>query len=325
MKRSLHILLLVLMVSFNACAQKNKAYVGYYHGSGDHLLLMKDNAYYIVAYATIIWGSWKVEKDHMGRDLIVLRPKNPEYFFDLYGRYNPNIKAGYKVKFNGFEKKETFIGMANTDTMQRVFNIDPNCFNHPYIHLFSEKPTTISLVDAVLENSFEKQYSPRDTYTFSLGRNNDFIAVYHNPKDYHEEMHLFIEKKTKKIELNGSSHGFKNLPMDKKLKKEINEIIQFAAKFKNTKTLYCNPSYNDFEDSSINIEKDYSFNEAKNAYISKYNYEKDEDIYPQKKEDAYHSRGVLFKYDKITPSNITFKPFKINEKSLFTAKCDNEK
>jgi hypothetical protein len=95
-------------------------------------------------------------------------------------------------------------------------------------------------------------------------------------------------------------------------------------KEQNVTELYCNPSYRPFDKLSMNFEDNYSFDSAKNAWVSKHNYEKDEEIYPNKKEDAYHSIGILYKYEKITPTNILFKPYKIYEKSVFTAKCSDQ-
>jgi hypothetical protein len=299
----------------NVFAQDDKSIVGYYRASGPaNLLLENDHSFYIIAYATFIQGHWSRENDQ-----IKLVPHNPEHAFDVYARYNPNIKEGYKIKFNDFYKKQTFIGTGSTDTMQRVFNPAPNCFNNPYTNHFPGKADSISFVDDVAP-----EFSKRNTYTFKVGKYNDFVAVYHDPSKYHREIILRLEQKAGRLTLKSESGQFENGKMDKKLQREIQEIRELAKEELQVNDLYCNPSYRPFDITSVNFDANYTFDTAKNAWISKYNYEKDEEINPEKKEDAYHSIGILYKYEKMPPANISSKQFKINEKSLFTAKCNDQ-
>jgi hypothetical protein len=316
MKKKRYALLLVLLLSLSTFAQDSKPYLGIYRASGNaHLLLAENNTFYIIGYATFIRGSW-----HMENNKIILNPLNPKHFFELYGRYNPNIKKGYKIKFTGFEQEQTFIGKDNSDAMQRVFNKSPNCFETKYLHLFNEKITTISFVDLVSEEV--RDYNPRNTYSFPLNKNNDFIAVYNDPRRYNYEMIFTIIKTAKGIILDGP-HEFEKMKPDEKLKKEMKEITAMGKKIKVKDILYFNPSYRLFDESSMKMSLNYSFNQSKNAYVSKLNYQKDEELYPEKKQDAYHSTGILYKYDKIPASKIESKSLKIIEKSLFTAKCDS--
>lgn len=317
MKKRQNILLLSLLTSLSVLAQDVRPYLGCYRGSGNaRLILAENNAFYIIAYATFIQGSW-----HKENDQIILNPQNPEHFFELYGRYNPNIKEGCKIKFDGFDEKETFIGKADSDAMQRVFNKNPNCFKSEYVHYFSKGTDVISFVDIVSENI--RDYNKRNTYSFLLNKNNDFIAVYNDPERYYYEMIFSITKTTDGIILNGRQR-FEKMKIDDKLKKEMKEIMEMGETLKEKNSFYCNPSYGVFDESSMSIPQNYSFNKSKNAYISKYNYEKNEELYPEKKQDAYHSIGILYKYDKISHGKILVKPFTIIEKSLFTAKCNGE-
>jgi hypothetical protein len=318
MKKRQNILLLILLTSLSTLAQDVQSYLGCYRASGNaRLILAENNAFYIIAYATFIHGSWYKENDQ-----IILNPHNPEHFFELYGRYNPTIKEGYKIKFNGFSEEQTFIGNTNSDAMQRVFNKSPNCFESSYIHHFNKETDVISFVDVVSEDV--RDYDKRNTYSFPLKKNNDFIALYNDPRRYNYEMIFSITKTTNGIVLDGP-HEFEKMKMDDELKNEIQEVIEMGKKSKVKKNdFYCNPSYRIFDESSMSIPQNYSFNPSKNAYISKYNYEKDEELHPEKKQDAYHSIGILYKYDKIPVSKIEVKSFKILEKSLFTAKCNDE-
>lgn len=317
MKKKINTLLFILLTSLSTLAQDVQPYLGCYRASGGvRLLLEENNAFYIIAYATFIQGSWSKENDQ-----IILNPHNPEHFFELYGRYNPNIKEGYKIKFNGFNEEETFIGKASSDAMQRVFNKNPNCFESYYIHHFNKETDVISFVDVVSEDT--KDYDRRNTYSFPLNKNNDFIAVYNDPGRYNYEMTFSIAKTAEGVVLDGSEE-FGKMKIDEKLKKEIHEIIEMGEMIKAKDTLYSNPSYRLFDESSMSMSHNYSFDKSKNAYVSKYNYVKDEELYPEKKQDAYHSIGILYKYDKITPSKIEVKPFKIIEKSLFIAKCNGD-
>ncbi|AFD05262.1 hypothetical protein [Solitalea canadensis] len=308
----------LLTIPFNVSAQKNiKPYLGYYRASGGtHLLLEEDNTFCIIAYATFIKGFWSMEK---GR--IVVTPKNPTHCFELLGRYNPTIKEGFKIMFKGFSEEDTFLGKAGSDSMQRVFNKNPNCFDNPYVYQFKENTSRISFVDVISEAHID--YNRRNTYTFPLGQHNDFIAVYHDPGQYYDEMIFTIAQVSGKIILNGSN-VFHKLPMDERLKKEMREIKEMAKQEGDINSVYCNPSYNVFDETAMSIEDNFSFDTAKNAFISKFNYVEGEELHPELKEDAYHSIGVLYKYDKILPATIALIPFKIIEKSLFIAKCAGE-
>jgi hypothetical protein len=317
MKKKLNTLLLILTISLSSFAQNLEPYLGCYRGSGNmRLILAENNVFYIVAYATFFQGNWNIENDQL-----VLNPNNPEHFFELYGRYNPNIKEGYKIKFNGFSEEETFIGKDSSDEMQRVFNKNPNCFASSYIQHFDKKTDVISFVDVVSENT--RDYDRRNTYSFPLNKYNDFIAVYNDPGRYNYKMTFPIPKNDKGMMLD-SLEQLGKMKMTDRLKKEIDEIIEMGEKIKPKDILYFNPSYRLSDESSMSILRNYSFNQSKNAYVSKHNYEKDEELYPEKKQDAYHSIGILYQYDKIPPSKIEVKPFKIIEKSLFTTKCDGD-
>lgn len=315
MKTNVLYLFILLMFSTNVFAQNQKSSAGYYRSSGPtHLLLDTDHRFYIIAYSTLILGRWEQKNNQ-----ITLVPHNPEHPFAVYARYNPNLKEGFKIRFNDFYKKQTFIGTGSTDTMQRVFNLNPNCFNNPYINHFTRKAEGISFVDAFVG----PESTERKTYTFSTGKFNDFVAVYHDPSKYYHEIILQAEEKDGRLILKNATGEFDKNKMDEKLQREITEIRDFAKKEQPTTDLYCNPSYRPFDKESMNFDMNYSFDAVKNAWVSKYNYEKDEEIYPERKEDAYHSIGIIYKYEKITPANIAFKQFKINEKSLFTAKCND--
>lgn len=316
MKRNLISLFTLLMFSSNAFTQKQESLMGYYRSSGPtYLLLDADHRFYIIAYATFIQGHWSRENNQ-----IKLIPQNPPHPFAVYARYNPNIKEGYKIKFNNFYKKQTFIGTGCTDTMQRIFNPDPNCFNNPYINHFPGKTNCISFVDSLTGPNSKD----RKTYTFSTGNFNDFVVVYHDPSKNYREIILHIEEKGNRQILKNATGQFDKDKIDEKLKREITEIRDFATKEQPTTDLYCNPSYRPFDMSSMSFKDNYSFDSTKNAWVSKYNYEKDEELHPERLNDAYHSIGIIYKYEKIAPANISFKQYKINEKSLFTAKCNDQ-
>lgn len=316
MKIKLLLLFPVLTLMSTTYAQDDKSFTGYYRASGpEHLLLEEDHSFYIIAYATFIKGEWIKEKNELK-----LIPHNPEHTFEVYARFNPNIKEGYKIKFNNFYKKQTYIATGGVDTMQPIFNPNPNCFNNPYVNQFSSKTDSISFVDAFAG----PESGERKTYTFTAGKYNDFIALYNDPTNYHREISLPIEQMSGKLVLKNSAGQYDKYKPDKKLQQEIEEIREMAKKEKSANEIYCNPSYRPFDITAIGFEANYSFNSAKNAWISILNYEKDEEIYPERLNDAYHSIGILYKYEKITPVNIALKQFKINGKSLFTATCNDQ-
>lgn len=313
------------MTVFSAYAQKKQNYAGYYRASGGtHLILEADSTFCIIAYATLIQGTWTIGKGELRGVRLTLNPENPEHCFELYGRYNPNVSSGYKIKFNGFYKGETFIASDKSDTMHRVFNSNPNCFESQYIYQFGGRVSSISFADTSLDAQSLREPGARSAYSFPAGNNNDFIAVYHSSSEYYQKMSFDFEPASAELMFNGEKGDFNKLKADERLIKEINEIREMVKTIKRDRDkgyLFCNPSYRIFDELSMNMGHNYSFDDAKNAYVSKLNYEKDEELYPEKKEDAYHSIGILYKYEKITPATIAVKPFKINEKSLFVATC----
>ena len=316
MNKKLLRLLTLCLCSLSGYAQDQEAITGYYRSPGPSILLVdRDHHFYIIAYATFIHGRWTVEGNR-----VKLIPKNPEHPFELYGRYNPNIREGYRIKFYGFEKNQTFIGKAGSDTMQRVFNLDPNCFDDSYVHQFPDA-TSFSFADSIRTD----EPGQRETYTFQRGRHNDFIAVYRDPEKSTKEMIFDIGGGTENPFSDGAYVSLEKAEQDEKLKQEVMELRELGRKNRNEENVFfCNPTYRSFDTTAVSFQQNYTFNKAKNAYVSKHNYEKDEEIHPEKKNNAYHSIGIIFKYEKIAPAGIVATPFKIQEKSLFTAKCGGE-
>lgn len=249
------IFILLFAILFTSCSngQNEKKIIGYYTGNGGAYYLLENNIFIIIGYGTFIQGTWNIESDK-----VILKPKNPEYPFELIGRYNSDIKKGYKLFFSNFTDGETFVGFDNLNVLQRVFNEDANCFTYPYISTLPKKNEIISFSN-----------NDRILYSFKMQNNfNDYVISYYSH---------FYEPIIFKIEENGLQ--------------DVREYRQMMIK----KKLEGN-DYNDIKD-----------------FLSKVKTDTDKEIW----NDHFKNKG----FKKISLNQVIKKKLKINDKSIFNAKC----
>lgn len=293
------IVILFALLNIQAYTQEKDSIIGHYQENGADYYLLKDNSFVTIGYATLITGTWSNDNDK-----VTLSPMNPESSFELFGRFNPNIKNGQKIMFSHFDKQEILIGLDNSNLMQRVFNKNPNCNSFPNVYNFSVKSEIIS---------FKEEHS-KEFYTFKTGDNNDFIAIYIDPSLFFNEIILKITEK-----------GLKNkydeiMPRMNLTEEDLNAINPISIKsIEQPNTIaYYNPAYNEIPQSEINFE-DYVYTKSKNAFINIKNYKKDEELNIDKYD--YNNKNVIFNYEKISLDKKLNKKIEINEESLFIAKC----
>ncbi|WP_250252396.1 hypothetical protein [Chryseobacterium sp. Marseille-Q3244] len=321
MELNLNKLLLPLMVFCTVLiyAQKNEENIdGVYKAKGAAFVINKNKTFVIIAYATLIKGTWTVEKD-----LLYLKPINPEAKFYMYARKNPDIKEGMRVNFTG-----DGIGNSNIvvgefpNKMQSLFNDGANCLDYPNVHIFKEKFSAITLLEEKnSENRIEADI-PKLMYQFSTGDYNDFIVQHMQDSLYH---HDFIFKITKKglSDVNRDSdevikkHSVKEVFSNEKELEFLNQSFNmaFAADYK-----LVNNSYNTNDDMNGTIDlNDYKYDKLRNVYINP--------AVPVKqlnfKSKDYHYNDVLMKFDRITGTSQPRVAVKKSGKPLFVANCNN--
>jgi len=306
-----------------ANAQNNANITGTYSlGShspegGSHLIVLENGNYAITYFGGIQTGKWELTEDTIYR----FSPNIKESKFELFGRHNKDLKDSTKIFFTGFENSETFIQLRTTKeedyTMQRVFNIDANCFDFPYVHTFKATANSISLM-------FENYGDGRSKIiTFKNPEGyNDFLANYIEVNSY-ETRPFYATFKENSLYFEDNKYS-ERTPLDNK-----DEDIEFLKNMidieMNRDTIYLNPSYNmfgglDSEEEPQDIHEHHIFNEQKNAFINTKTYiEGNEYI---KSDESFHDMSIIYAYIVLKEFSKTSDKFEIDENSIFQVRCD---
>ncbi len=190
---------------------------------GTYMYLLENNRFAIIAYATFVTGTWQMDSMHV----VTLVPKNPEQQFILYGRHNPQLNSGYKLKFEGFEDNPLLMGRNTTDSLQRIFNPDANCFHYPYVYTFNKKDQSIAFT-ILPDSSYQSE-----GYIYLLDSlHNDFLAYYINPSQFHKPIQ-FLAKAGGGLQGMDHKNTMIKHPINEEDLEELNEIEQeFSTAYK---------------------------------------------------------------------------------------------
>ncbi|WP_294327913.1 hypothetical protein [uncultured Chryseobacterium sp.] len=310
---------LMLFCAMFVHAQKNVENIdGVYKGKGAVFILNKNKTFLIMAYATLIKGTWTIEKD-----LLYLKPQNPEAKFFVYARKNPDIKTGMRINFSG-----DGIGNSNIvvgefpNTMQALFNDDANCLDYPNVHVFKEKWSSVTLLEEQNERNWKTVDIPKLMYNFPTGDYNDFIVQHMQDSLYHNDFVFKITKKGLVDANSGSEEIIKKTTVKEEFsdEKELEFMNQafdmaFAADYK-----LVNNAYNTNDDMNGKIDLNYyKYDKVRNVYVNsaapvkQLNY----------KSKDYHYNDVLMKFDRITGSSKPQIVIKKIPKSVFIANCND--
>jgi len=303
-------------------AQNNATITGTYSlGShapegGSHLIVLEDGNYAIAYFGGIQTGKWELTKNSIYR----FSPNIKESKFELFGRHNKDLKGSTKIFFTGFENSQTFIQLRTTKeeyyTMQRVFNVDANCFDFPYVHTFEAATSSISL----MFDSYEEGRSKIITFKNPEGYN-DFLANYVEVSSYEARPFYATFK-------DNSLHFEDNNDSERTPLNENDEDVKFLKNMINKETnrdiIYINPSYNifgglDSEEETLDIHEKHVFNEQKNAFISKSYVEGNEYI---RSDESFHNMSIIYAYKVLKEFSKTSAKFNIDENSIFQVSCD---
>ena len=284
---------------------------------GTHLIVLKDGNYAIAYFGGVQTGKWKLTKDNV----YLFTPNIKESKFELFGRHNKDLKNNTKIFFSGFENNETFIQLRTNKeeeyNLQRVFNIDANCFDFPYLHTFKAIANGLSL----MFDSYEQGRSPIITFKNPEGYN-DFLANFIEVESSEARPFYATFKDDQLYFRNNDSSQRKPLDEDSE---DITFLKKIIDKEKNNDILYLNPSYNmfgefDSEEKTEDIHEHHIFNEQKNAFINTKSYVEGNEYI--KSDASFHNMSIIYAYKILREFSKASAKFKIDENSIFQVSCD---
>jgi hypothetical protein len=318
--------LLIITIFFMAnlvSAQNSNNIVGLYNlGSsspegGSHLFVLENGNYAITYFGGIQTGKWEFTKDAVYRFTPNIRGSK----FELFGRYNKDLKDSTKIFFSGFENSQTFIQLRTTKEeeyrMQQVFNTDANCFSFPYIKTFKTNANSISL----MFDSYEQGRSPIISFKNPEGYN-DFVANFIEVDSYNARP-FFATFKDDKLYFKDKNYSQRK-PLDED-SEDITFIKKMIDKEMDRDTINLNPSYNGFgqpdsEEEDQDIHEHHVFNKEKNAFIDKeYYVEGEEHI---KADDSFDNMSIIYAYKILKEYIKKSVKYKIDESPIFQVNCD---
>jgi hypothetical protein len=285
---------------------------------GSHLFVLENGDYAITYFGGIQTGKWESIKENHFK----FTPHIKENTFEIFGRHNKDLQGETKIFFNGFENSETFIQLKvekdEQNIMQRVFNLDANCFSYPYIHTYKSIANSISFM------AINNQYN--DT--------NPSIITFENPNGYNDFIVNFIEvnyyeaqpfiAKFEEDELIFNENNAKGRISLSEVAEDVEFIKKMIEKESDRDIIYLNPCYNFFghpeyeEDQDINDH--HVFNEQKNAYIDTEYYKEGVDY--TNSEEFFEDMSIIYGYSALKDYRKKIEKYKIDENSLFQANCD---
>ncbi|WP_104383047.1 hypothetical protein [Sphingobacterium sp. HMA12] len=311
------VLLLTLCINY-VCAQQSEQHIdGVYKSSDAVFVINKNNSFLIIAYGTLIKGTWKVEND-----LIYLKPKNPDAQFYVYGRKNPTIKNGMRICFMGDRLSSAILIGKFPDKMQPLFNDDANCQDFPSVCQFDVKMDTITLLERQNQDNDRGIEIPKLMYHFVSGDCNDFIVQHMQSSLYHNDFILKIGKEGLYAVSDQSDIPIRKSTIEEEFStaeelKFLSESFDraFDADFK-----LVNNGYNTHDDMDHEIDLEaYIYDKVKNLYVSRAIPAKQLDY----KSTEYHYDGILMKFERIIGTSQPQEVIKILPTPLFIANCDN--
>lgn len=313
------ILFLLFFLPFAALSQADNRVTGAYAmGNGDpqggsHMYLMDNHKYVIAYFGGAQVGKWAISGD----SIVLFTPDDDPDRFVLYGRHNKDLKDSLRIHFLGFYDDETFMstGQGGNSLLRRVFNPEPNCFSYPYVASFARKPGDISFSFLPYRDNRPAAYVPT-IYTFHHEEpQNDFIAYYRKEKLDDRPFVALI--RAGGLVFNGERLVEKR-PLDLK-GEDLQLVTMLSNTVNNPLEMWTNPWYNEYMQ-DIKDDSNYEFNEAKGAYINKWNYKEGEE-YRGEEQDAYNKMNIIYPYSKVLALTKQQHTFRIDATPLFFVTC----
>lgn len=268
----------------------------------------KEGDFTIIAYGTLIGGKWQIKNQN-----VVLTPYNPPMPFTVMGRYNPSVKKGIQIDFQGGYMYHVYAGTF-PDAMKQVWNDTANCFEPKYANL----PIKNNSLDLIIKSSNDIQQNPdwlRTRYTFSPGHYNDLII--HYTARYLPEETLIIQNGQLQDQYHNvlTKQGSDTSEENKKFKEEIRQLFLELPNQKIRPAFY-SENHNELEltEESPNF-KNYRFDPKSNAYIFK-------PIRKQSDTDHdYQENAAIYKYHPVKVKTAPLTHFSPQQGSWLSFNC----
>ncbi|MCF6308799.1 MAG: hypothetical protein L3J09_12730 [Flavobacteriaceae bacterium] len=317
------ILIIAIIMTKTANAQNSLNIIGTYNiESGVQLSIIENRNYAIIHYGGIQTGKWQITTNNT----VQFTPNNKK-IFELYGRYNQDLKDETKIFFNGFEDNQTFIQLNAKEkrkyTMQRIFNVGANCFSFPYVHTFNTSVNNILF----MTKKYDQKKGGIITFK-NLEGYNDFIAISTDQEETEVQPFSALFKENTlyfKDTYYPSFSDSERIPLEEG-SEEIEFLRNFISKEANRDPIYLNPSYNvfgevDSDEEHQDIHKHHQFNKEKNAFINTKSYVEGEEHI--KTDDSFHNMSLIYAYKILKEFTLQeSKDYIIDEKQLFKVNCD---
>lgn len=215
-------------------------------------------------------------------------PKTKIESFDVYGRYNPNLKDSSRIMLSYTTDEETFMHIGKLKgekpIMQRIHG---NIYSRKFPEIFStiKKLDTLSFTSLPNQNSTELKYIHK-IYTFCNKENfNDFIVYYH-PQYKIDQLAVMLDS---------------NPTLD----------LDLIPDFKSLTIKY---NDNHAEIKSDKFKRQYVLDKKRNAYRDKWNYVDGEE---NAKDYDFNNKSLFFIYKRMKEFDVSNQEITIDDNSIF--------
>lgn len=325
MNKKYILILSLIFISYQGIGQTVPDIVGTYdrshHGDpqgASKLFVLKDHKYVIVFFGGAQTGTWNIGED----SLVTFEPAVTKERFTIYGRHNKDLGDSTRIGFMDFTSEDTFIHFGDPGkekpVMKKVFNDSPNCLSFPYLYKYKGVAPQISFVNKPYQREGD-EVAVQDLYTFQNPEHyNDFIAYFF--KEARRKRPLTAIAKKGRLYFEEDDSEEKGPLPDRK--EELDMIMAVSHIEVNPAEVYFNPFYGQYEKDVKNDKLNYTYNEAKGAYISPGNYKEGEEY--KKDDESFNRMYIIYAFKAIQPSAKVKRPYDIDQVPLFTVKCKEE-
>ncbi|KFE97633.1 hypothetical protein [Chryseobacterium luteum] len=311
-----YILCVVQCTLFSNCSngQNTKNIAGEYDNG---LYIFDDNTFMAGGVNAVVFGTVEVNGN-----IITLIKHHPKQKFALYGRQVGTRLYGNTIMFQGFEDNGLVNLSENNNppkVMRRVFNADANCVDWPSFYDNGEDCKEIYFADK----------NDPQLYKFELPKGvRDFVAFRFDFEDnpiLYEPIVAKVADDFNSISFAANGEKIAKKPLTKKILQTKDMVMSmYERAYPEGKYYYCNPAYNIFEETGINISNYKEIGTKEEGVLQLKGSKRYEPGAENRLKFDYHSDEIIYRYEKIEAKVISNMDFSINNKSIFTFVCGTQ-
>lgn len=306
----------ILWASLSSCskAQDTKKIAGEYDNG---FYIFDDNTFIAGGVNSCVFGTVVVDGN-----IITLVKHHPKQKFALYGRKVNKRLYGNTIMFQGFEN-DGLVNLSENNNppkvMRKVFNTDANCTDWPNFYDNTEDSKEIYFAD---ENDTQ-------LYKFELPEGfRDFVAFrfdLENDPNLYQPIEAKIADDFNSISFASNDEILIKKPLTKEIL-QTKELVMsmYERAYPEGKYYYCNPAYNIFEETGIDLNYYEKIGNNKEGVFQL----KGSNHYEPSIEDRlkfdFHADDIIYQYERIEPRIISKMNFSIDNKSIFTFVCNTQ-